>query len=71
MPTTTGRMIVSSTFMENSIKTNTLRKKQAILTRRIIEGLRMFIQKDIDTSEYSVLELVNQLKELSKTETIL
>jgi len=57
--------------MENSIKINTLRKKQAILTRRIIEGLRMFIQKDIDTSEYSVLELVNQLKELSKTETIL
>ncbi|MBP6045037.1 hypothetical protein KBC14_03510 [Candidatus Woesebacteria bacterium] len=71
MPTTTGRVIVSSTFMENSIKINTLRKKQAILTRRIIEGLRMFIQKDIDTSEYSVLELVNQLKELSKTETIL
>jgi len=63
--------IVSSTFEENNIKIMKLRKKEAILTRRIIEGLRMFIEKDIDTSKYSIPELVNKLKELSTTETIL
>jgi len=62
--------IVSSTFKENSIKIMKLRKHQAILTRRIIEGMRMFVEKDINTSKYSVQELIGQLKELSKTKTI-
>jgi hypothetical protein len=62
--------IVSSTFEENNIKIMKLRKKEAVLTRRIIEGMRMFIEKDIDTSRYTIVELVNKLKELSTTETI-
>lgn len=62
--------IVSATFKENSIKIMKLRKNQAILTRRIIEGMRMFIEKDIDTSKYSTEELVSKLKELSTTKTI-
>ena len=62
--------IVSSTFKEGSIKIMKLRKHQAILTRRIIEGMRMFVEKDINTSKYSVQELIGQLKELSKTKTI-
>lgn len=60
--------IVSNTFAENQIVINRLRKNEAILMRRIIEGLRMFIDKDIDTTAYRVEELVSKLKELSTTE---
>ncbi len=62
--------IVSATFEENNIKIMKLRKNQAILTRRIIEGLRMFIEKDIDTSKYTTADLINKLKELSTTTTV-
>lgn len=62
--------VVSATFKENSIKIMKLRKSQAVLTRRIIEGLRMFIEKDIDTSKYSTAELVSKLKQLSTTKTV-
>ena len=47
-----------------------LRKKEADLTRRIIEGMRKFIEKDIDTSKYTTEELISQLEELSTTETV-
>ncbi len=63
--------IVSKTFEENNIKIMKLRKKQAILARRIIEGLRMFIEKDIDTSKYTTEELISKLKELSTTKVVL
>ncbi|PIP74347.1 MAG: hypothetical protein COY68_02905 [Candidatus Levybacteria bacterium CG_4_10_14_0_8_um_filter_35_23] len=63
--------IVSRTFEENNVKIMKLRKKEAILTRRLIEGLRMFIEKDIDTSKYSTVELINKLKELSTTGIVL
>jgi hypothetical protein len=63
--------IVSNTFAENEIVIDRLWKKEAILMRRIIEGLRMFISKDIDTTGYKVGELVNKLKELSTTKTAL
>lgn len=62
--------IVSSTFEENKIKIMKLRKKQAILVRRAIEGLRLFVEQDIDTSQYSIEELINRLKELSTTKTV-
>ncbi len=62
--------IVSTTFEENNIKIMKLRKKEAILARRIIEGLRMFIERDIDTSKYTNAELVDKLKELSTTKTV-
>ena len=38
--------------------------------RRIIEGLRIFQGKQIDTSVYSVEELIAKLKELSTTEIV-
>lgn len=62
--------IVSSTFEENNIKIMKLRRKEANLTRRVIEGLRMFIERDIDTSKYTNEELINKLKELSTTKTV-
>lgn len=62
--------IVSTTFEENKVKIMKLRKKDAILIRRVIEGLRLFVEKDLDTSKYTTEELVNKLKELSTTETI-
>ncbi len=62
--------IVSNTFEENNIKIMKLRKKEAVLARRIIEGLRVFMEKDIDTSRYTTKELINKLKELSKTRIV-
>lgn len=59
--------IVSDTFAENQIVINKLWKKDAIFLRRVIEGLRMFVSHDIDTTDYTVKELVNKLKELSTT----
>lgn len=62
--------LVSETFTDNNIQIMKLRKKDAILVRRVIEGLRMFIEKDIDTSKYTVPQLVDKLKLLSKTKTV-
>lgn len=62
--------IVSNTFEENNIKIMKLRKKDAVLARRIIEGLRVFMEKDIDTSSYTIKDLINKLKELSTTEIV-
>ena len=62
--------IVSKTFEENNVKVMKLRKKEADQARRIIEGLRMFIEKDIDTSKYTTKELIDKLDELSTTETV-
>lgn len=63
-------VLISKTFEENEIKINNLRKGEAILARRIIEGLRIFDNKQIDTSNYTVKELVNKLKELSTTNIV-
>lgn len=63
-------VIVSKTFTENEIRMKNLRKEEAILARRIIEGLRVFESKQIDTSNYSVKDLVAKLKELSTTEIV-
>lgn len=59
--------LISSTFVENDIKIGRIWKKQAILVRRIIEGLRMFSKENIDTTNYTVDELNDKLKELSTT----
>ena len=59
--------IVSDTFAENQIIVDRLRKKEAIFIRRIIEGLRMFVDKEIDTTGYKTEELVSKLRELSTT----
>jgi len=63
-------VIVSKTFAENEIKVNDLRKDEAVFARRIIEGLRTFENKKIDTSGYSVSELLAKLEELSTTEIV-
>lgn len=59
--------IVSNTFAENEIVIHKLWKKEAIFARRITEGLRMFVNKNIDTTGYEIEELLSKLKELSTT----
>src|SRR4030042_1417614 len=63
-------VIISKTFEENEIKIANLRTKEAVFARRIIEGLRIFVNKKIDTSGYSVKELLAKLQELSTTEIV-
>lgn len=63
-------VVISKTFEENEIKIRNLRTDEAILARRIIEGLRIFENKHIDTSGYSKRELLAKLKELSTTEIV-
>jgi len=64
-------VIISKTFAMNEIKIKNLRKSEAIFTRRIIEGLRTFESKQIDTSVYTTEELIAKLEELSTTEMVM
>lgn len=64
-------VIVSKTFADNEIKIGNLRKKEAIFVRRIIEGLRTFENKKIDTSSYTKEELIIKLEELSTTKIVI
>lgn len=63
--------LVSDTFTQNKIVIDRLWKKEAILMRRIIEGMRMFVKENIDTTNYTPDELVSKLKELSTTKIVL
>jgi len=63
-------VIISKTFEENEIRIKGLRKKEAVFARRIIEGLRIFVNKQIDTSNYTKKELIAKLEELSTTEIV-
>lgn len=63
-------VLVSKTFTENEIRIKYLRKKEAVLARIIIEGLRIFENKQIDTSSYTKEELISKLKELSTTKIV-
>ena len=63
-------VIVSKTFVENEIKIKNLKKNEAVLVRRIVEGLRTFVSKQIDTSSYTIKDLVSKLEELSTTEIV-
>lgn len=63
-------VIISKTFTKNEIRIKHLWKEEAVLVRRIIEGLRAFQSKQIDTSVFSVEELVSKLKELSTTDIV-
>lgn len=63
-------VVVSKTFTENEMRINNLRKNEAILARRIIEGLRTFENKQIDTSNYTKEGLIAKLEELSTTEIV-
>lgn len=64
-------IIISKTFVQNDIRIGTLWTKDAILIRRLIEGLRMFTQHDLDTSTYEIEELKDKLMELSTTKIII
>jgi len=63
-------VIVSKTFKENEIRIKNLRKEEAVFARRIIEGLKIFENKQIDTSNYTKEELIAKLEELSTTEIV-
>ena len=63
-------VIVSKTFTENEIRMKYLKKDEAVFARRIIEGLRVFESKQIDTSVYTKDELLSKLQELSTTEIV-
>lgn len=64
-------VIISKTFEQNEIRTRNLRTSEAIYARRIIEGLRVFISKQIDTSAYTQDELMDKLEQLSTTEIVM
>ena len=64
-------VIISKTFEENEIKIRNLRTSEAIFVRRIIEGLRVFENKQIDTSNYTKEELITKLEKLSTTEIVI
>lgn len=55
--------IVSRTFIENDIKIGFLQAHEAIRVRRIIEGLRALYAHNIDTSAYSINDLITKLEE--------
>jgi len=63
-------VIISKTFEKNQVKIRNLRPKEAIFARRIIEGLRVFKNKQIETSRYSKKELIAKLEELSTTKIV-
>jgi hypothetical protein len=64
-------VIVSKTFKENEVKIKSLRKDEAVMVRRIVEGLRIFENKQIDTSKYTKDELIIKLEQLSSTEIVI
>jgi hypothetical protein len=63
-------VIISKTFEENEIKIRNLKTNEAVYVRRIIEGLRVFENKQIGTSSYTKEELLAKLEELSTTEIV-
>lgn len=56
--------IVSRTYIQNDVKMNYLQKGKAEKAKMIIEGLRIFANNDIDTSDYEIDELISKLGEL-------
>lgn len=63
-------IIVSKTFAKNEIRIKHLWKHEAIYVRRIVEGLRIFEGKQIDTSVFTVADLKAKLRQLSTTEIV-
>lgn len=64
-------VIISKTYEENEIKIRNLRTNEAVYARRIIEGLRTFNSKQINTASYTKAELIKKLEELSTTDIVL
>ncbi|HUD44806.1 MAG TPA: hypothetical protein VMR41_04645 [Patescibacteria group bacterium] len=53
--------IVSRTFVDNVMDITNLYKKDAMRAKSMIEGLRMFINENIDTSMYETEELCEKI----------
>lgn len=63
--------LISKIYSQKELVVSRLWKNEAILLRRIIEGLRMFEKKEINTTNFSRGELLVKLGELSATEIVL
>ena len=63
-------VIISKTFEDNEVRIRNLWPKEAILLRRIVEGLRLFSGKNIETSSFTKEELIAKLEELSTTKIV-
>lgn len=55
--------IVSRTFVQNDITIGHLNVKKATKVQMVIEGLRTFAEKNIDTSNYEINELIAKIEE--------
>lgn len=55
--------VVCRTYVQNDIKIGNLYKKKAIKVQRIIEGLRLFREHNINTSNYEINELIAKTEE--------
>ena len=63
--------LISKIFSQKELVIDRLWKKEAILLRRVIEGLRMFEKKEINITKFSKEELLSKLEELSTTKIVL
>ncbi len=59
--------IVSRTFIQNDITIGHLNARKAERVKMVIEGLRTFAEKNIDTSNYEVNELVAEIEKFHTT----
>lgn len=55
--------VVSRTYVKNNIKIAHLNRKKAQKVQQIIEGLRTFIENNINTSNYEIDELLSKIEE--------
>lgn len=60
--------IVSRTYIQNDIKIGSLSKKKSIKARMIIEGLRMLLSHNINTSSFSINELLSKIEEMHSSQ---
>lgn len=58
--------VISNTFANQPVIVFHLRRKDAQRARMCIQGLQLFNQKSIDTSDYEIKELIQKLEELQK-----
>jgi hypothetical protein len=56
--------IISNTFANEPVIIDHLRKKDAVRARMYIQGLQLFNQQNIDTSDYEIEELIQKLEKL-------
>lgn len=61
--------IVSRTFVQNDITIGHLPTKKAHRVQMIVEGLRTFLEHNIDTSNYEIAELIEKIEEFHKNQT--